>query len=259
MAESTLSLDYTMLISIIGRYLGYGSDSTQWTTEMLAEIHDVLDSGMRQFYNPPPLPGQANAHVWSFLQPVETLEIESEVSDYDLPDNYGGMISKFSYGPSGGFFKITIVGEYDIRRLRQTQALSGMPQKAAVVPVIEEASPTRYQVQFWPTPDSDYTLYYRYQVLQDALRTNNPYPLGGAIHAETIKQSCLAIAEQQKNEERGVQTQLFYDHLARSIDIDLKNSTPDYLGYNSNSRVDDVFSIPRRYNTKLFYNDEQIL
>ena len=56
----------------------------------------------------------------------------------------------------------------------------------------------------WPTPDSTYTLSYRYKALVAKLTSAAPYPLGGQAHAQTIEAACLAIAEERLNDERGI-------------------------------------------------------
>lgn len=71
MAESTLSLTYTQLIALVARYLGIlpvsGLSSTETTL-----IDDLIGSGLRQFYFPPPVNNE-RPYEWSFLKPVTTL------------------------------------------------------------------------------------------------------------------------------------------------------------------------------------------
>lgn len=73
MAESTLSIDYDSLREEIAFYLGYGRSSANWSTDQTSSINSVLKSGLRQFYAPPRLPGDATTHSWHFMNPVTTL------------------------------------------------------------------------------------------------------------------------------------------------------------------------------------------
>lgn len=75
MAESSLSMTYSDFREEIAFYLGYGRDSSNWTTAKSDSIDSVLKSGLRQFYNPPRLPGDATNHEWSFLKIVTTISI----------------------------------------------------------------------------------------------------------------------------------------------------------------------------------------
>ena len=75
MAESTLSGAYSDFREEIAFYLGYGRDSSNWTSDQESTILSILKSGLRQFYHPPLLPGDAMTYDWSFLHPVSTLDI----------------------------------------------------------------------------------------------------------------------------------------------------------------------------------------
>ncbi len=73
MAESTLSLTHDAIAAEIGHVLNYGRDYTAMTTAQKAEVDALIARGMRQFYYPPPIPGERNSHSWSFLHPIGTL------------------------------------------------------------------------------------------------------------------------------------------------------------------------------------------
>jgi len=120
--------------------------------------------------------------------------------------------------------------------LRATTTSSIYPQYAAISPKKQTTTPGGqiFEMMFFPVTDVAYTLSYRMLVLPEALVTDTiMHPYGGATHAETILASCLAIAESQEDEERGVKWQEFMDRLAASIQIDRKMISADYFGYNS--------------------------
>lgn len=69
MAASTLTLTRDDLRKAIGNYLGLGIDPTAWDSEQSTRIDMCVDIGCRMVYEPEVLPGEAQAHIWSFMQP----------------------------------------------------------------------------------------------------------------------------------------------------------------------------------------------
>jgi len=53
-----------------------------WSDDEVADIEMCLSSGLRQFYHPPPLPGEGiMAHEWSFLYPEATVTIFGDIDE----------------------------------------------------------------------------------------------------------------------------------------------------------------------------------
>ena len=232
----SLSITYNELQQAIGRYLGYGRNvcgpddgSQEW-----ADIEDCIKSGLRQFYVPPPVQGQAGSHQWSFLRPVTVLPLVGGLGDYDLPEDFGGIVGVLTY-PAGTVSRpVCLVGESAIRTLRQANPQGGKPTQAAIRPKSSTGTAIqRFEILFWPTPDASLDLSYRYYVLPKALSNENPYPYGGQLHCETILESCLSIAEQRLNDEKAIHWDKFMERLTASIQIDRKTSGADFLGYNA--------------------------
>lgn len=150
--------------------------------------------------------------------------------DYRLPDDFGFLIGDLTYSSDDGFPRITVVSDNMIRTMRSRSDVTGPPSMAAVVPLSTTgASGQRFALMVWPTPDSDYTVRYRYSVLPNALTDSYGYPFGGAMHAETIRASCLAAAESLFNDTRGVKWSEFQSRLVASIGMDRRLSAPDML------------------------------
>lgn len=234
MAEPSLSLTYSELAKEVGHFLGYGSDDSVWSSEQSDDVDRIVQSGYRQFLNPPLLPGMQVIHQWSFLRPVTTLDTVADQADYDLPDNFGGMDGCLTYDDNNAYPDIKIVGENQIRSARSgTSSMSGRPYLAAVRYKQHSGTPgQRWEIMFYPTPDAAYTLSYRYRALRNKLTDSSPYPLGGADHAETILESCLAIAERRKDDAIGLHDGAFKERLAASIAMDGSIARADSLGYN---------------------------
>jgi len=164
--------------------------------------------------------------------------------NYDLPDDFGGIegamvIETTNYKP-----KIVIIGEGKIRHLRQTDYSSSDPFYAAVRPKAHTTTTTgqRFEIMFYPTPDSVETISYVKRILPQMLVASTlTHPYGGASHAETLRAACIAAAEEQENENRldGNQAydkkKLFLERLAASIAIDKQTNGLTYFGYNGDS------------------------
>ncbi|MFA7279118.1 MAG: hypothetical protein WC100_03390 [Sterolibacterium sp.] len=237
MSESTLSLAYPEIAKALGRFVGYGGDSAEWTPDELDEIQGFMAAGLRQFYFPPLLPGQSKPHEWRFLRPTTTLATVAATADYDLPDSFGSICGDFTFASADcGLLPVKVTGEADIRKMRMSgggEVASGFPRFAAIRPKTSTGSSgQRYEVMFYPTPDAVYTLSYQSTILPNMLTSSpGPYPLGGMAHAETILQSCIAMAELRKENEKGIEWQTFMERLAASVGAD-KSQAPAVLGYN---------------------------
>ena len=56
----------------LARFMSFGV-YTKGTTQGQRDINAFIKRGLRQFYNPPPIPGERQSHSWAFLQPWGTL------------------------------------------------------------------------------------------------------------------------------------------------------------------------------------------
>lgn len=309
MAESTLSLTFAELKSLVGYFLGWGRTEGSWTTAQAADIAAFIKSGLRQFYFPPQLYDNEAPHKWRFLEPVVTLDtiapfgdgtiaitegettvtltdgvwpdwtathgsivigtieypIDSRTDDteielssawtedtetaaeyvlrhngnYDLPDDFGGIIGNMVIESDNFKPDIMEIGEGRIRSLRQSgpqnlnTASTLTPWYYAIRPK-EHTTTTvgqRFEIMFYPLADVVYTVSYRKKILPQMLVDSTLiYPYGGAMHSEAIIESCLAKAELAGEDKEGVHLAAFKAALSASIAID-KQADPDFYGY----------------------------
>lgn len=237
MPESTLALSITELRSEVGQYLGYGRTYSSMTTDQKAQVDATINAGLRQFYYPTLVQGQSVAHKWSFLALELSLALRSSVAEYDLPDDLGGLEGDLGFQPVDScYYTIRRVNIGELRADQQrTYGLTGKPSKVAVLPKREDgALGQRFIAVFWPTPDATYTIRGPYNPLPAALTDQAPFPYGGMAHAETILESCLAVAESRLNDEITTHRQEFERRLAASIAVDTQNR-PEFLGYNGDT------------------------
>lgn len=198
-----------------------------------------VQAGYRKFIRPTLVDEGPISHQWSFLSPERTLQVVAGQSDYDLPDDFGGIDGEFNYQATDStWLTVERHGIGEVKRYnQQNQALQGKPQMFATYP--KQASGVtgqRFAVAFSPIPDASYTLTYRGKVIPLALSAQNPFPWGGESHSETIKEACLAAAEslfQDEIPENGNHAATFKEQLQASIASDIRDNEAEFFGYNA--------------------------
>jgi len=67
-AELTLNID--LLRTELGRFVGYSRAVAygSYSANAQADVTSFIARGLRQFYYPPPLPGEGSSHQWSFMK-----------------------------------------------------------------------------------------------------------------------------------------------------------------------------------------------
>ena len=83
----------------------------------------------------------------------------------------------------------------------------------------------RWELLLYPTPTDTMSVTLRYLVTPGQLSVDNPFPLGGRQHAETLLASCLAVAEEREKGGQGPAFAKFMQRLSASIHLD-KQSEP---------------------------------
>jgi hypothetical protein len=238
--ETSLNVPMPMITGRVGNYLGYGygadNGEKAWTDRQWIRVKDFTDSGLRQFYYPPPLGGVS--HNWSFLRPTATLTLASGGSALELPFDFASLAGRvvLTADESAGAV-LNVVNEGWLReRIALAAEQSGRPLWCAVAPqkgTTRERGP-RAELLFAPAADRAYAVTLQYNLNPQALTAANPWAYGGPQHVETIIASCLAVAELRLNDEKGPHHQTFLERLAASVAIDGRNKAHD-LGYNGDS------------------------
>lgn len=244
MPESTLSLKLSDLAGSVGLFLGWGRGEDNadiaWNPQQKASITEIVQSGLRNFYFPAPTEGSDSPYDWSFLRPTATIQLDSGASVARLPDDFGGFEGRITIQSSAGAPQPCRIQWRNEGQLREMYGVSpdmtGAPMFAAEQPIKGTSllAGQRFQLYVFPAADQTYQLQFAYYILADYLTAAAPFAYGGMQHAETILESCLAIAEQRLDDLAGVHTQKFGQRLLASIGQDRKNK-PQQLGYNSDN------------------------
>lgn len=229
MAESTLSISYSGLVVEVGVFLGYRSDSADWTPDQMAEVDRYIQAGVKQFYYPPAAPNVEAGYTWSFLSPTAILVTEADTGSYDLSDDMGRVIDDFYFDDQQHRPSVIQVGENRINACLQRDPDTGVPKVATVRYKAQVAGEGhRMEAVFYPTPDAVYTLHYQYEAYSGKLSESNPYPLGGMRYSELVLESCLSVAEQRANDDMGAHTASFNRLLATGVAYDRKQGAKCY-------------------------------
>jgi len=202
-AESTLTLCYVELLSEVGYFLYGKTDMNDLSTDEQAVCDECVQAGYRQFLYPPAAEGIPVGYEWTFLRPTTYLETTEGDSDQDMPSDFGRLIGAgLTYDTDAQRpMVLADVGEGKIRRLRMTKEESGKPRVAGLRRKTTDGENAQgWEIMWYPTPDDTYTLWYRYEALVQALSNGAPYALGGIKYAETLKASCIAIADKKVND-----------------------------------------------------------
>jgi hypothetical protein len=222
MPESTLAATWDELRQRVAFDRGFGAEKTNWTPEQITILEMVMRSGARLFYKPRPVSGPP--HEWSFLKPPFDLLLPALQDDVDLPADFGFLVGDLYFVDPTTWWSVPIERKNDgeIMLFRQRGPnITSRPTFCATVPN-EGPGVTKGQrsvLMLYPRPNQDYMVQGRYSVLPEALEPSHPHPYGGAAHAETLIQACLAASE-QLNGTPGPHSAHFAECLASSIEYD---------------------------------------
>jgi len=239
-----LSVGYEDLTAIVAKYLGWTEFTSSTEFDALSankrnEVDSIVQAGYRQFLWPPPLPlpkppegmivHESAVHLekkedrirWSFLEPVATIAITNGTGDYTLPTDFSGVLNSLTYEEDTDLEALVAVPEDHLRTLRASDDQDGDPVYYAVRPKSSDSSAIqRWELLLYPKPDESKNLLARYVVAPGALSAENPYPYGGPAHAETLTESCLAVAEERTADKSGAHRERFFALLASSVQLD---------------------------------------
>ena len=170
--------------------------------------------------------------------------------DYTLPDDFGDIHEGFSFSRDDN--KPPVVGPVPESRIIKNRAdndVIGEPRIFAIriLAIGAGATSQRKEVMFWPRPDAEWTLHYTYEALADQFAAGE-YPIGTLKHFEALKESCLAEAELQLNDEYGAHYTKFLGLLKSSIARDKKDGAKliGYIG-SANEYSKDMMGHGRNY------------
>lgn len=89
---AALNITLSDLREEVQRFMGYGRSTTfsGMSTAFQGDVTSIINRGLRQFYYPPPLPGETSSHQWSFLMKSDDLAIPAPLTTNPLITVTGG-------------------------------------------------------------------------------------------------------------------------------------------------------------------------
>lgn len=215
----SLVITYAEVRRELGRFLAIGEDPTQWSTDDVTRVADIILRGSRRFYFPGPgVVEDASLlnHDWSFLIQSLSETLAASTLAHDLPSDFVRMASLPSI--SGNEFPLTETSEQNIRNLENASSGEGEPTYYAIEITKPTASPLVYQIIVHPKPTEALTLEGDY-VFSPTVASSTQAPIVTDDHAEAYLQALLASAEEIMNPETttGFHRERFKEQLSYAI------------------------------------------
>lgn len=237
MADSTLSLAKADYEVEVADFMGWGRDSADWSADDAARIRRDVGSGLRRFYycTPP--------HDWTFLRPFKELTLASGDSTILLPEDCGGVEGKvYIVSTSGSYRPLQIQDPGVVQGMyAASPSQTGQPAVVSLRPVrvMPADRNQQFEMYVFPAADAAYTLAVQYYITPGyLLDPGMPYAYGGPEHSETILLSCLAVAEERRDNipmGQGPNSIAFRSQLMASIAIDRRKRPQKMVMNNDHS------------------------
>lgn len=221
-----LTFTYSDVYSLISTFLGLplvptGTDLTL--------VKQIAARGYRKFLYPVDL-RSGESYTWSFVKQYMTINTESGVWKYPLPDNFSDLIDIPHFDDDTGYNELTKVSMEQILEQRAASVSAGFPLYHALAPyTFDGAVGTFYEMWIDPIPDGTYLLKFFYRIDPLAPSADGDFFAGGIKAIEALTECCLAKAEQQVNDTIGMHTKLAEKLVQELIRNDVQD-TSDFLG-----------------------------
>ena len=152
--------------------------------------------------------------------------------DYPMPADFGSICGRLYYSPDSAFWlPLPVVAPQQIYECRSVWRMTiGVPLYAAVtVNPGTGASGQTHSLMLWPYPTTSYFLRFLYNAVYIPLSASYPYPLAGAGMSDTIRASCMDVAERDVFGEEAEQHANYARRMAAAVALDNEQS-PGSLG-----------------------------
>jgi len=241
---SNMKLTFSEVVTRISDYLSL-TNNTAPTGDNLTLATDIAMRGYRRFLYPIDM-RNGDAYEWSFLKQYFVLPISSLRWQYPLPGNFSMLLTAPEYGDESGLVRLQKIPPEQILAFRTGFVTSFPPSFYSIVPYGAQTTSGEYdEIWFYPLPDAAYELRFWYKV--DPLKPSalTEVMVGGVRAAEAIIENCLAIAEQQENEQLGLHTTVAEKLTQALIVTDSKPGSEAFLGNLTDAPNDLIVHHPR--------------
>jgi hypothetical protein len=232
-SASSITLEDTSVTLTGARQFMLVQSSETDKVETAYLLDGLIDEGLRSFYFLTQ-EGDRGPHGWSFLNPVYSFSTETGKDTYDLPENFGQQSDEWVCFSEGTPYPLSLVSYAHLQGLLAGPVGdASTPRYVAVIPKpnFDGTASQQFQAVFAPRPDRAYSIQFRYPITPRSLSPQNPYPLGGPVHAETIRAAVLARAEMFQDCQGGQRAAIYQQRLAASIQHDRQAEKVDSISY----------------------------
>lgn len=238
------------LIIRVADYLGVADNSGD-APAVPSEAHNLslckrlANDGFRRFAMCDSADPSLKGYKWSFLSQPHSLTLNADGTGpqnvnganwrYRMPWFFSGQVRRdWTYGENTRNTVIRCVSEHEIMRARSSAPdVAGYPCQCAfrMLPQVQNTQARRWEAIFFPDPGSDDEINITIGVAPAGMSDLDDMHFAGWQHDEAVVAACLAEAEFDRDEQRGIREDRFQSMLASSIAID-RPTAPRSLGYN---------------------------
>lgn len=239
---ANLRLRFSDLVLRVTDFLAWTNGSAP-TGDNLTNGTAIVARGYRQFLYPiDQRTGQA--HEWNFLKKFYSMNLTNGNWRYLLPDDFSSIITNPNYGDDENYKEMRRVTSEQIKSLRAGGVTNYAPYLFAIVNAnYDKETGDKDEIWFYPESDSSYSISFWYKSDPLKLDSDDDYLVGGVKAVEAIIENCLAVAEQQENDEIGIHTELAVKLTQELIITDSNNNRNIHIG---NLYSDNEYQVERR-------------
>lgn len=216
-------MQYEALMESVSDFLGYGRSISGLTITKRNQADAAVQTGYKWFLQP-----IGGDYTWSFLQPIVVMDIGAGDSQTAFPSDFAGFIGieMLVVGKTTTLIRKT---EQTILASRQSNTSAGIPTAFAVIQVTRPDGSPGLDALWDRDVLTALQARYQYRRARTDLSFANPYPLNGNLHEATLQAMCLAAAEQDRDDVKGIHWETAMQLLAGSLKTDRRLDAPDKL------------------------------
>lgn len=190
---ASLALTFQEMYLRVQKFLGtHGTSGATTGTAADVDSKDYVNKAYRRLIV---------TYKWTFLIGYTSLSTAQGKLTYELPLGYRGLRTPFTFTDVVGYPPPTSRTVDEIMEMQNYGVFNSWPQYYAIrAGQYTKELGQRFEVMFWPTPDSIYDLFYSYHIMPQKLENDADIPMGGPEFAECLQQMALGVAEEEKDE-----------------------------------------------------------
>ena len=203
---SDLRLSFSELYQEVEKFLGtYASGSA--TAVDVTDAKFIVNRAYSRF---------VSYYDWTFLSQEKTLKTNDKQFRYNLPSEFNYLLSnEMSFDDNEFYRECTQRSTKQIREMRADDVYNNYPLFFALqAGSYTKETGQQWELQFYPTPNSNYLLHYFCKITPQKLENDSDVPIGGPEMSDCLLELCLAYAESYKDERQAVHHALLREILS---------------------------------------------